>query len=98
MKNLHFDVIYKNGEATKVAEFKKTQDGVYIFEYVDNTTYEFPGFPKTQKIYQSDTLWEQISFRISNVVRKQYPDLAPEEILSYTHGRLVTDHFEFIPR
>lgn len=98
MQNLYFDVIYKNGATTKVAEFKKTPEGIYIFEYVGNTLYEFPGFPKTQMKYQSNSLWEQISFRVPNAVRNQYPTSTLEEILSYTHGKLVTDHFEFIPR
>lgn len=98
MENLYFDVIYRNGETRKIAEFKKTPDGIYVFEYVDNPIYEFPGFPNDQKRYQSNILWEQISFRISNITRKQYPNLLPEEVLKITHGKLVTDHFEFIPQ
>lgn len=98
MDNLLFDVIYKNGQKTKIAEFKNNSDGFFIFEYIDNPPYEFPGFPRDQKRYQSDTLWEQISFRISNTTRKQYPNLNPVQILKFTHGILVTDHFEFLPR
>lgn len=98
MDYLNFDVIYSNGDKKKIAEFKKNSDGSYIFEYVNDPTYEFPGFPKDQKRYQSNTLWEQISFRISNVTRKQFPNMDLDEILGITHGKLITDHFEFVPR
>ena len=95
---LHYEVIYRNGDrnAVKIADFFRTESGKFIFEYCENPKHEFPGFSSAQKKYESDSLWEQISFRIPNDIRKQYPDRPAEALLKETDGRLITDHFEFL--
>ncbi len=97
MEILHYKVIYRNGDRIPVliADFYRNHDGSFVFEYCDQPKYEFPGFDFTKKRHVSDHLWEQISFRVPNNTRNQFPDVAPEELLKYTEGKLVTDHFEF---
>lgn len=96
MTDIHYSVIYRNEERmpVKIGDFM-ANDGVYFFKYVENPRYEFPGFDKNQRTYTSDHLWEQISFRVPNNIRNQHPASAPEHLLKYTEGKLVTDHFEF---
>lgn len=95
LKKLFYKVVYRNGNTREVAEFIREENGEFVFKYlVDN--FEFPGLPPQQKEYKSHTLWEPISFRISNTLRNQYPNTPPEELLEMTSGKLVTDHFEFI--
>lgn len=96
MKTLNYKIIYRNGSVSDIATFLRVDSGKFIFEYVANPKYEFPGFPVSQKKYESDTLWEQISFRVPNILRKEHPNTPPEELLKLTSGKLVTDHFEFI--
>lgn len=97
MKELHYRVNYRNGDRISVfiAEFSRTNSGKFVFEYCDNPRYEFPGFDKSQKRHESDTLWSQISFRVPNVIRDQNPGIPTEELLTQTGGKLATDHFEF---
>ena len=99
MNPLHYTIIYRNGDriAVEIADFHRTSDGHFIFEYKDQQKYEFPGFDILQKHFESDHLWEQISFRVPNTIRNQYPNIPPEELLRFTGGKLVTDHFEFKP-
>ncbi len=92
---LHFKVIYRNGAPTEIADFYRDQSGKFIFDYRDNPAYEFPGFVTSEKRFESESLWEQISIRIPNLIRDQNPDKALEELLILTGGKLVTDHFEF---
>ncbi|MEK7617739.1 MAG: hypothetical protein AAB410_01200 [Patescibacteria group bacterium] len=92
---IHYQIIYRNGEKTPVADFLRNSDGRFIFEYLDNPKYEFPGFDIHTKKNFSDTLWEQIGFRVPNVVREEHPNTPLEELLQYTSGKLITDHFEF---
>ena len=66
-----------------------------MFEYLDNPKYEFPSFDIKTKKHTSDTLWEQIGFRVPNVIRNEHPNTPLEELLQYTNGKLITDHFEF---
>lgn len=93
---LHFKVIYRNGGPAEIADFYRNQDGKFIFNYRENPQYEFPGFALSERHFESETLWEQISIRIPNTVRSQYPGTSMEELLKVTQGKLVTDHFEFI--
>jgi hypothetical protein len=97
MKKLHYKVIYRNGDrlAVPIADFFRTEDGKFIFEYLDDPKFEFPGFDKSHKHYENDSLWNQISFRVPNVLRNQHPGTPPEELLKLTEGKIVTDHFEF---
>ena len=97
MNALHYKVIYRNGDkiAVEIADFYRKSDGTFLFEYKEEPKYEFPGFNLSQKKYESDHLWEQISFRVPNNIRNQFPDISPEESLKETGGKLVTDHFEF---
>ena len=97
MNTLHYKVIYRNGDniPVKIADFYRESDGTFIFEYKDQPKYEFPGFDVSEKEYKSDYLWEQISFRVPNSIRNQFPNLPTEELLKETGGKLVTDHFEF---
>lgn len=97
MTNLHYKVIYRNGDRVpvEIADFYRTNEGNFIFEYRENPRYEFPGFDSTKKKYLNDYLWEQISFRVPNNIRNQNPNIPPEELLKETEGKLVTDHFEF---
>jgi hypothetical protein len=95
MKTVRYQVIYKNGEKTPVAFFEKDAEGKFVFEYINNPKYEFPGFDKTTKSHLSDTLWEQIAFRVPNEIRYDNPNVPLEELLRLTDGKLVTDHFEF---
>jgi len=97
MTPLAYRVIYRNGDRIPVhiADFLRTQEGRFLFEYVDNPRYAFPGFDVSLKRFESAHLWEQISFRIPNNLRNQHPSKAPEELLELTEGKLVTDHFEF---
>ncbi len=97
--NLHYKVIYRNGDnksPIEIADFWRTNEGKFIFQYYKNPAYEFPGFGLEKKKYESDNLWEHISFRVPNNIRKQNPQKPPEELLVLTKGKLVTDHFEFI--
>ncbi len=97
MNILHYKVIYRNGNKipVEIADFYRKNDGNFLFQYKDQPDYEFPGFDKLEKKYESDHLWEQISFRVSNNIRNQFPNIPPEELLKETGGKLVTDHFEF---
>lgn len=97
MNSLHYKVIYRNGDRIRVeiADFCRTSDGKFVFEYIENPKYEFPGFDMSKRRYENDHLWEQITFRIPNNVRNQQPNTPPEELLKETEGKLVTDHFEF---
>ena len=51
MKTLHYKVTYRNGDrvAVEIADFYRTDEGRFIFEYSDNPRYEFPGFDITKK-------------------------------------------------
>jgi len=95
MNPLHYIVFYRNGDKTPIADLYKTDDGKFIFEYVENPKYEFPGFDKSRRKYENDHLWEQITFRVPNNIRNQNPGVPVEELLKKTEGKLVTDHFEF---
>ena len=97
MNILHYKVIYRNGDkvSVEIADFYRKDSGGFVFEYVDNPKYEFPGFDKTTKRYESDQLWEQISFRVPNNMRGQFPNISLEELLQKTGGKLATDNFEF---
>lgn len=97
MNTLHYKVLYRNGDrvAVEIADFYRTSDGKFVFEYVDNPKYEFPGLEFGKKRYENDHLWEQISFRVPNNIRNQNPSTTPEELLILTEGKLITDHFEF---
>lgn len=97
MTKLHYRVIYRNGDriAIPIGDFYRTEAGKFVFEYCDDPKHEFPGFDRSQKRYESDVLWNQISFRIPNVIRNQNPKVPPEELILLTEGKLVTDHFEF---
>jgi hypothetical protein len=79
-----------------VADFWRTENGKFLFQYIDNPKYEFPGFDHSHQNYTSDTLWEQISFRIPNSIRAKHPNTPAEELLQLTEGKLITDHFEFL--
>lgn len=96
MNTIKYQVIYKNGEKTPVAKFQRNAEGKFVFEYLDSPKYEFPGFDKNIKRHISDTLWEQIAFRVPNEIRYEHPTISFEELLSQTNGQLVTDHFEFL--
>lgn len=96
MKLIRYEVIYNNGEKTPVAEFQRDAAGKFKFEYLANFKYEFPGFNSDTKVHTSDTLWEQIAFRVPNLVRSENPNIPLEELLKSTKGKLVTDHFEFV--
>ena len=94
---LHYKVIYRNGDrvAVDIADLYRTEEGKFLFEYVQNPKYEFPGFDQSRSRHENDYLWEQISFRIPNNVRNQHPSIPSEELLKETEGKFVTDHFEF---
>jgi CRISPR/Cas system-associated protein Cas5 (RAMP superfamily) len=95
MKQIRYQVIYKNGQKTPIAEFQRDAQGKFVFEYLDNPKYEFPGFDVNVKKHTSDSLWEQIAFRVPNEIRYEHPGTPLEELLRETNGQLVTDHFEF---
>lgn len=97
MNVLHYKVIYRNGDKipVEIADFYRTDSGGFVFEYVDEPKYEFPGFDKSTKKYESDQLWEQVSFRVPNNMRGQFPGVPFEELLQKTGGKLATDNFEF---
>ena len=97
MSALHYKVIYKNGDKVpvEIADFHRNDSGSFVFEYVDELKYEFPGFSKSKKRYESNQLWEQISFRVPNNMRGQFPNVPFEELLQKTSGKLATDNFEF---
>lgn len=95
MNPLRYQVIYKNREKTPVAEFQRNAEGKFVFEYLENPKYEFPGFDRNIAKHTSDVLWEQIAFRVPNEIRYDHPDIPLAELLSLTNGQLVTDHFEF---
>lgn len=99
MNELQYKVIYKNGDkvAHEIALFSRKENGEFLFEYLDGAKFEFPGFPLSQKEYKNASLWEQISFRIPNILRNEHPNIPTEELLKYTEGKLITDHFEFLP-
>lgn len=96
MKPLHYIVIYRNGLKTPIADLYRTEEGTFVFEYVESPKYEFPGFDSSKRRYENENLWEQITFRIPNNIRNIYPGKPAEELLRETEGKLVTDHFEFI--
>jgi len=96
MNPIRYQIIYKNGEKTSVALFERNLQGRFYFEYVDNPKYEFPGFDVKSKKHMSDVLWEQIAFRVPNEIRYDHPNVPLEELLKYTNGQLITDHFEFL--
>ena len=97
MNTLRYKVIYRNGGKipAEIADFYRENSGDFVFEYRDKPKYEFPGFDLSTKRYNSDHLWEQISFRVPNNIRNQFPNVPLEELLKETGGKLVTDHFEF---
>lgn len=97
MNTLHYRVIYRNGDKipVEIANFYRENSGAFVFEYTDQPLHEFPGFDKSTKKYNSDHLWEQISFRVPNNIRNQFPNIPLEELLKETGGKLATDHFEF---
>ena len=95
MKALHYKVFYQNGEKHHIADLRRTEEGNFLFEYVENPKYEFPGFDVSQRRHENDHLWEQITFRVPNNIRALNPGVQPEELLKETSGKLVTDHFEF---
>lgn len=97
MNTLHYKVIYRNGDKipVEIADLYRENSGGFVFEYKEQPKYEFPGFDVSTKKYGSDHLWEQISFRVPNNIRNQFPNIPPEELLKETGGKLVTDHFEF---
>lgn len=97
MSALHYKVIYRNGDriSVEIADFYRTDRGEFVFEYINEPKYEFPGFDKLKKKHESAQLWEQISFRVPNSIRNQFPDIPLEELLRKTGGKLVTDNFEF---
>lgn len=96
MITLHYKVIYRNGDRipVEIANFYRIDDK-FVFEYVENPKYEFPGFNVSKKKYENDSLWEQITFRVPNNIRNQHPGEPIEELLKETEGKLITDHFEF---
>jgi len=99
LSSLHYKIIYRNGDnktPVEIADFWRTDKGKFIFQYRENPKYAFPGFRLRENKYESDHLWEHISFRVPNVVRKQNQTKPLEELLSLNNGKLVTDHFEFI--
>ena len=98
VEKLCYKVIYRNGDRVpvEIAELCRTEEGRFVFEYYNEPKYEFPGFDRNRKRYENNTLWGSIAFRVPNVVRNQYPNVTPEELLEKTEGRLVTDHFEFL--
>ncbi len=96
MQEVNYIVIYRNGVRTPIANFKRDKNGKFVFEYLDEAPYEFPGFDVNMKKVESETLWEQIAFRIPNIVRKEYPNVPLEELLAQSDGKLITDHFEFL--
>ena len=95
MSEIRYQIIYRNGDKIPIAEFSRNSESKFIFEYLDNPKYEFPGFDVSTKKHTSDTLWEQIGFRVPNVVRDENPNVPLEELLQKTNGKLITDHFEF---
>ncbi|GEM_PF-2181337 len=97
MNTLHYKVIYRNGDKVpvEIADFYRSDSGSFVFEYVAEPKHEFPGFSKSEKKYESNQLWEQISFRIPNNIRGQFPNVPLEELLQKTGGKLATDNFEF---
>ena len=67
----------------------------------------FPGFPDLKKVYKEDSLFANIKTRLPNPKRPDYLEIlnyynlsslsSDMEILKATKGRLLTDHFEFVP-
>jgi hypothetical protein len=98
MTQLHYEVIYRNGDrkANKFADFWRTEEGRFVFKYIDGSKYEFPGFSLSQQQHESDVLWEQIAIRVPNVVRDAYPSKPVEELLKETSGKIITDNFELV--
>src|SRR3989344_1353843 len=98
MNSLKYQVVYRNGDriAVPIAIFSRDNIGHFLFEYVENPRYEFPGFEILKKNFSSDILWEQIAFRVPNNIRNQKPGIPLEDLLVFTEGKLVTDHFEFL--
>lgn len=94
---LHYKVIYRNGDRipVEIANFYRTEDGKFVFEYCENPRYEFPGFDISKKRHENETLWDQIAFRVPNNIRNEKGGTPQEELLELTEGKLVTDHFEF---
>lgn len=80
-----------------VAILSHTEQGDYVFRYLEGADTEFPGFPLDQKEYSSKELWEPITFRIPEIVKKRSKDETLLVQLLETEGKLVTDRFEFVP-
>lgn len=67
----------------------------------------FPGFEDLKKSYESDTLFTNILTRLPNETRPDYleilncynleKDSDDFDILKATHGRTLTDNYEFVP-
>ena len=77
----HYKIIYRKGAdrvALEIADFYRTENGKFIFEYKENPAYEFPGFDVSHKKYENDVLWEQILFRVPNHIRNIYANIPPE--------------------
>ena len=77
MNTLHYKVIYRNGDKipVEIANFYRNNDGKFMFEYCNQPKYEFPGFDKSTKKYNSDHLWEQISFECQIIYGTSFPTL-----------------------
>ena len=97
-KELKFKIMYRNPdrEPELVASFFRTPDGEFVFKYSLKSSVEFPGFSKAKREYKSRYLWEHITFRVPDLLRRVRGNVRPEELLMETKGRLVTDDFEFI--
>ena len=97
MKPLHYKIIHRNGKTLEIAHLYRNEEGKFVFEYNEiPPSHQFPGFDASTKKFESNTLWQQISFRIPDTIREKYPSVPSEELLAKTGGKLVTDHFEFI--
>lgn len=95
----HYKIIYKKGTkraVLEIADFYRTANGKFIFEYRESPAYEFPGFDVSRKRYENNVLWEQILFRVPNHIRNLNKNIPPEELLKKTQGKLATDSFEFL--
>lgn len=99
---------YKIGILTK-------KDYKYEFKYINPELNDaklvgfdyYPGFDDTNKTYENEKLFTNISNRLPNPNRPDYleilnaynltKDSSELEILEATKGRLVTDNYEFVP-
>lgn len=97
MQQLHYKVIHRNGRVLEIAHLYRLENGQFVFEYNETpASRQFPGFDPTVKRFESNSLWQQISFRVPDQIRLENPSVPIEELLAKTNGRLVTDHFEFL--